>query len=144
MVMRRTLGTLALLAMVLVALAGCGDDQAVTVSPPPVDPVTLVSGTAGGGDLATSATDVSEHATLAAYVEQFDDPFAAKVTSAAGRVDVGNGQALLAQVVAIGCDAPPSAHVRGDVIVPAKVASPLQECFAPVTTVALAVVPATS
>ncbi|GAW49837.1 MULTISPECIES: hypothetical protein [unclassified Nocardioides] len=137
--MRQLLGT-TLLAMTL--LAGCGDDRAAEVSPPAeVDPVTLVSGTAGRGAEATHATDVSEDAALATYVEQFDDPFAAKVSAAAGRIDVGSGQVLLAQVVAIGCDAPTSAHVRGHVIVPAKVASPLQECFAPVTTVALAVVP---
>ncbi|MCW2772045.1 MAG: hypothetical protein JWN91_371 [Nocardioides sp.] len=139
MVMRQLLGT-TLVAMTL--LAGCGDDRAADVSPPAeVDPVTLVSGTAGDGDPARHATDVSEDAALAAYVEQFDHPFAAKVTGAAGQIDLGSGQALLAQVVAIGCDAPTSAHVLGNVIVPAKVASPLQECFAPVTTVALAVVP---
>jgi hypothetical protein len=49
-------------------------------------------------------------------------------------------------VVAVGCDRPPGAVVsldaNGDVqITPEEVASPLQECLAPVTTVALASVP---
>jgi hypothetical protein len=140
MVMRQLLGT-TLLAVSL--LAGCGDDRAADVSPPAeVDPVTLVSGTAGRGAEATHATDVTDDAALAAYVAQFDDAFAAKVVRAAGKVDVEDGQALLAQVVAIGCDVPPSARVRGETIVPGKVASPMQECLAPVTTVALAAVPA--
>ncbi len=48
----------------------------------------------------------------------------------------------MAQVVSVGCDVPPGATVQDGVIVPEKVASPLKECFAPVTTVALASVPA--
>jgi hypothetical protein len=138
--MRPLLGTLALMLALLPALTGCGDVDADVSPHAEVEPVMLVSGTAGGGDPAAHTTDVSDDAALAAYVEQFDDPFAAKVTVAAGRVDIGNGQALMAQVVAIGCDVPRSAYVRGETIVPAKVASPMKECFAPVTTVALAVV----
>ena len=49
-------------------------------------------------------------------------------------------------VVSIGCDVPPG--VDGDqsadgwVFTPQEVARPLQECFAPVTSVALVAVPA--
>ena len=146
--MRQLLGTLALLLVAVPSLGGCGSDQGVTVSPTPetqpaeTQPVTLVSGTAGGGEPEPQATDVTENAALASYVAQFDDSLAGEVTAAAGKVDVGDGEALLAQVVSLGCDVPPSAQVRGDVIVPEKVASPMKECLAPVTTVGLAVVPA--
>jgi hypothetical protein len=140
--MRHLVGAFAL----LLALAGCGSDTSATAACDSdadcyVAPV-LVSGTAGRGAEATHATDVTDDAALTAYVAQFDDAFAAKVVQAARKVDVEHGQALLAQVVAIGCDVPPSARVRGETIVPGKVASPMQECLAPVTTVALAAVPA--
>jgi hypothetical protein len=134
--MRRTLGALA----VLLALTGCGSGTS-TDSPPTRTPaetppeVTLVSATAAGGETEAQATDVSDDADLAAYVAQFDDAFAAEV-SAAARKAQGD---VLAQVVSIGCDVPPGASLQDDdVIVPEKVADPKQECFAPVTTVALA------
>ena len=94
--------------------------------------------TAGGGETETRATDVTDDADLASYVGQFDDAFAAKVTEAAQALE---GDVVLAQVVAVGCDVPPSAHVQDGVIVPEDVASPMKECFAPVTTVGLAAVP---
>lgn len=143
MVMRRLLGTLA----VLLALAGCGDDSQATDSPPPdAPPVVLVSATSGGGDPAEQATDVGDDAALASYVEQFSDGFADQVTAAAGRIEVGEGETLVAQVVTIGCDKPVRARVSGAghdvVLVPTPVPSPHRECFAPVTTVGLAAVPA--
>jgi hypothetical protein len=138
--MRQLLGT-TLLAFTL--LGGCGDDSGSDMGPTAeTHPITLVSGTAGGGEPEPQATDVTGDAALASYVEQFDDSLAGEVTSAAGKVDVTDGEALLAQVVSVGCDVPPSAHLRGDVIVPAKVAKPMMECLAPVTTVGLAVVAA--
>lgn len=98
----------------------------------------LVHATAGGGDATTEATDVTSDDALASYVEQFDDALAAKVTAAAEKVEVGDGEARIAQVVSVGCDVPPGASVVDGAIVPEKVVSPLKECFAPVTTVAVA------
>lgn len=127
--MRRTLGTLAL----LLATAGCGSDTRVEGNPDPAAPdVTLVSATAGGGKVEAKATDVSDQADLTAYVAQFDDALAAEVSAAARKLE---GDGVLAQVVAVGCDVPPDAAYQDGVIVPEKVADPKQECFAPVTTV---------
>ena len=143
MTMRRLLGTIA----VLLVLAGCGSESQVTVSPSLEDStVRLVSATAGGGAPANHATDVTDDAALASYVGQFSAGFADDVTAAAGSMDVGDGEVLVAQVVSIGCDKPLDAEVRatkgGVAMVPTPVPSPRRECFAPVTTVGLAVVPA--
>ena len=117
----------------MLAATGCGSDTEVDGAPPPAEPdVTLVSATAGGGEGATKATDVSDEADLAAYVAQFDDALAAEVSAAAQKVD---GDVVLAQVVSIGCDVPSEATLQDGVIVAEKVADPKQECFAPVTTV---------
>ena len=55
------------------------------------------------------------------------------------------GVTRTAAVVAIGCDVPPGVDVRragdGIEITPQEVAAPHEECFAPVTTVALKPVP---
>lgn len=134
--MRRLLGTLAVL-LSAAALAGCGDDVGVGQSPSPgATPhveMTLVHATSGGGHPEKQATDVTDRADLAAYVAQFDDVLAAKVTKAVRT----SGSPVLAQVVAVGCDVPPDATLEGDVIVPEDVPSPMKECFAPVTTVAV-------
>jgi hypothetical protein len=131
--MRPLLGTIAL----LLALAGCGDDDAGRSPAPGATPdveVTLVHATAGRGDPEEHATDVTERADLTAYVAQFSDVLAAKVTKAVRT----SGSPVLAQVVSVGCDVPRSAHLQGDVLVPVEVHRPTAECFAPVTTVAIA------
>jgi hypothetical protein len=148
--MRPLLGTFAVLLSLSAGLAGCGDEagdeagdddgSVQTDPPPPADPV-LVHATAGGGEPATTVTLLPDDDALAAYAEQFDDALATRIHGAADDVDVRDGQVLAAQVVAIGCDVPPAATLDGDAIVPEKVASPMKECLAPVTTVALAAVP---
>jgi hypothetical protein len=140
--MRQTLGML-LLALVL-PVAGCGDDEPDPESGSASTPV-LVAATSGGGDVATEATALDDDAAVTAYVGQFSDSFANEVSRAADELDVPTGSTLVAAVVSIGCDVPPGADVKrvsgGITIAPHAVASPLQECFAPVTTVALAAVP---
>ncbi len=135
--MRLLLGT-----VLLLALAGCGSDDARPASPPSGDgaapEVVLVSQTAGGGAEESRATDVTDPADLASYVARFDDGLAAEVTRAAGQVE---GDVVVAQVVSIGCGVPASAFVRGDVIVPRVIGKPSAECFAPVTTVGVAGLP---
>jgi hypothetical protein len=57
------------------------------------------------------------------------------------KADLPRDQKLAAAVVSIGCDVPPGVTVQkledGVAIVPREVPSPLPECLAPVTTVAL-------
>ena len=149
MVMRRSLAT-TLLAALLALTAGCGEEAGE--GPPghgseaAAPAATLVSGTAAGGEVSTRATPLDDETAVASYVEQFRGALVGDVLSAADRLEIGAGEVLVAAVVAIGCDVPPGAAVRGSgadvVIVPRKVASPVKECLAPVTTVALAVVPA--
>ena len=149
MVMRRTLGATLL---VPILLAGCGDASegpgdpgATATGGPPSSRVTVVSGTAAGGEVTEAVTVLDDDAAIAAYAGQFSGPLAGDVRRAAESADVAAASVLVAAVVAVGCDVPPHVDVSGagtDArFVVAKVASPHQECFAPVTTVALAVVP---
>ena len=156
MVMRTLLGT-ALLALVL--LAGCGDSEPGLLpdsrpgSPVPCDDgggdcasgTVLVSGTAGGGEVSTEATELPDAAAVRAYVKQFDESFAAEVRKAADEVGVLAGETVVAAVVSIGCDVPPGVDVTradGGIVIKAQhVSNPTLECFAPVTTVALVGVP---
>lgn len=145
-------------------LAGCGDDADPpsggtdsTGSDPapaptstqtdgdaaePVDyeVVSLPSETAAGGTVSPMLTPVGTPDELDTFVSQFRlDTFADEVrvnaTSASYEGD------LWAAVVSIGCDVPPGVFVEegeaGYLVTPEKVAKPLQECLAPVTTVAL-------
>lgn len=101
----------------------------------------LVHATAGGGKAATTVTRLPDDGALTAYAAQFDTALAAEVRRAADEVEVGSGEVLVAQVVAAGCDVPPGATFVDGAFVAEAVASPLPECFAPVTTVALAAMP---
>ena len=146
MVMRRILGTTLLVLALLFGAAACGDDEGVSaIGDPPAPEVTLVSGTAAGGEVADRVTVLDDAAAIAEYAGRFRGPFTGKVERAAARIDVRDGARLVAAVVAVGCDVPPHVDVagRGDdlTFVPARVPSARQECFAPVTTVALAAVP---
>ncbi|MGB0101941.1 MAG: hypothetical protein WBP61_16810 [Nocardioides sp.] len=151
--MRRLLGALAL----ALALTGCGEEDpgptstpsdTATSSPadrPAADPV-LVHATAAGGETAATVTRLPDDDALAAYVEQFRGGLPGLVTEAADGIAVRDGEVLAAQVVMIGCDVPPGAALTGTgdavAIVADKVTSPLKQCLAAVTTVALAAVPA--
>jgi hypothetical protein len=82
---------------------------------------------------------------VAAFIEPFERGLGQQIKDKVAATDVPEGQALVAAVVGIGCDVPPSVTITetggGVEITPDKVASPLPECFAPVTSVAMALVP---
>lgn len=145
-------GLARLLAGGLVAgmLAACGPDDGGGAASAAVR---LVSQTAGGGRTAARATRLPDQAAVDRYLAALDGALAAKVRAA---IADGGGPdpRLFAQVVAVGCDVPPGATAdvgdgdgagdgAGEVVVlrPEPVPSPRPECFAPVTTVALARLP---
>lgn len=104
------------------------------------DVVALPSMTAAGGSTSPMLTPVSTPDELDTFVSQFRlDDFADQVRTEATTASY-DGR-LWAAVVSVGCDVPPSVFVEegeaGYLVTPGKVADPLQECLAAVTTVAL-------
>ncbi len=170
MVMRRFLGpALPALLLVTVLASGCGDDESGTAtddatptasgSPSTGTPtadgndevdfelVDTITVTAAGGAVMPVAVPLSDEASVAGFNAQFDsDDMVQQINDAVAGAEVPDGQELYAAVVAIGCDSPTEVSVdetgAGLVITAAKVPSPKVECFAPMTTVALVVAPA--
>jgi hypothetical protein len=152
--MKRTLGSL-LATAALLTTAGCGSSSSSTAAgpdTPPPGPITgarvlpLISVTGGGGTVSTTATLLDSKAHLRAFTQQFRPPSIRLRVEAAVRQAATSGHLVYGAVVAIGCDRPPGAVVSLDAdgqvqITPEEVASPLPECLAPVTTVAIATVP---
>ena len=155
------------LASVLLAGCGSGDDGSAqdpadsttssTSETPPVDEptsdaptsaggldyevVSLISETGAGGRVSESATPVTDDRALRGFTRQFRSrSLAAKVGDA---TDGGRDPGVTTYVatIAIGCDIPPGVTVTageaGLLVSPTKVTDPLQECLAPVTTVAV-------
>jgi hypothetical protein len=159
--MRRTLGTLLTAGAVALATA-CGSTSSSVATDPgfpsssnPNSPgagpvpgahVTLVSMTGGGGRVSTEATLLDTATQVRAFTQQFGQPSTrSRVTQAVAKAGA-SGMAVYGAVVTIGCDRPPGADLMLDglgrvVITPREVASPLPECLAAVTTVAIASVP---
>jgi hypothetical protein len=169
--MRRTLGTLIVLAT-LVITAACGNTSSSSVATDPSqgpsqgpasDPagkpswppgtisdatvLPLISMTAAGGREARVATPLNTEAQIARFASQFRMPAVwHRIRAAIGDELKASDHEIVGQVVAVGCDRPPGVDViandEGQVeLVPREVASPLEECLAAVTTVAIAVLP---
>jgi hypothetical protein len=107
--------------------------------------VALLSETAAGGEVEHRATVLDDASAVNGFAAQFDSgAMSDELTTAVRGADVAEGQELAAAVVSIGCDVPPGVTVQklegGVAILPLKVKSPLKECLAPVTTVALVAV----
>ena len=135
--------------LAVAVLAGCGSEGgSAPISR--TDPaseldhtvVAILSATAVGGTVDNLATVLDADTAVADFTEQFDGhTLATQVGRAANRADTPPGQVLIGAVISIGCDVPPGVTVTstdvGVEIAAEKVLEPLQECFAPVTTVAL-------
>jgi hypothetical protein len=147
--MRRFLGTLPLL-LALALLSGCGDDDGTAGGPdsPEQEPelVQMLVLTAAGGEVSPAAYFVEDRQDLQAYVRTFEDRD--DVTAAVEQAieDAGDRVGrLAAATVAIGCDVPEGVsitmgkdrpEVRAD-----KITHPKQECFAPMTSIAVVEIP---
>src|SRR4051812_38472234 len=163
--MRRTVGTIVATAA-LAASVGCGASTSSTATdgpdsvgaggsgpdspgPGPVagaKVLPLISQTGGGGRVSTRATLLGTRAQVAGFTRQFRSPALAGRINAAVAEAAKSGYLVYGAVVGLGCDRPPGAVIaldaNGDVEITAEeVATPLPECLAPVTTVAVATVP---
>jgi hypothetical protein len=160
--MRRTLGPLLLLPLLLGALTGCGDDdesandgptpsESSNTAAPSPDPaaepvvVAVVSETNAGGTVSDVLSPV-DGAALDDFLTRLDSgSLGDKVRGEVESYDAPEGHSLGAAVVAVACDVPPGVSVTeagdGWAVSPHKVPSPLPECFAPVTTVVVVDVP---
>jgi len=159
--MKRLLG---LFLLVPWLLAGCGDSASdmatdptstpATASAKPTDrgsvefqEVAILSQTAAGGLVSEHAVRLDDQASRESFVAQFETPgLGRKIDNKIAATTVPSGFVLVGAVISIGCDVPPGVSVTaspddGWVITPQKVISPLQECFAAVTTVAIVAVP---
>jgi hypothetical protein len=157
--MRKPLGTLLILPSLLLGaplLGACGDDTASDPesqsSPEPTaldyDVLAIVSETAAGGAVSPTLTPLPGPEELTAFVEQFENGgFRDEVTAEVQGHEPRDGYVVSAAVVAIGCDVPPGVTVveteESYTVQADKVADPLKECFAPVTSVAVVEVPQT-
>jgi len=158
--MRRSLGALlAAAALAMSAACGSATSSADTGGPNGGGPATptpgstvpgartvLVSQTAAGGRVSARASLLDTPGHLAAFTRQFRMPaMRNRVHDAADRL-AKTGHVVVGAVVAVGCDQPPGVDVvygedTSIRLLPHEVATPLPECVAPVTTVALASVP---
>ncbi len=168
--MKPLLGPALSAALLAVLLAGCGDatsDSASDPAPektrptaeassmPTVDPtegleaqtIAIVSQTAVGGHVDLDAVPLADEAAQGEFTAQFNRPgMERKIAKAVAGATVPEGYTVMGAVVMVGCDVPPGVLVTqspdGWVVTPQPVVSPLQECFAPVTSVAIVAVPA--
>jgi hypothetical protein len=104
------------------------------------DVVALPFATAAGGTASAMLTPVDSPDELETFVSQFErDELAEEVRTAATTTSYDGD--LWAGVVSVGCDVPPGVTVSegeaGYLATPQKVVDPLDNCVAPVTTVAL-------
>lgn len=168
--MRRTRALLPALVGSLVLLAtACGSDEASTASDPasgevsstssgsessPGDPGDalvepslegLIALTAAGGEVTTTPTPVDTVEQQAAYLADFDQRMSGRLRAAVLTLSVPPGATLTATVVAVGCESPETVDITrtddGWTVVAPPTKGPEVQCFAPITTVALVLLP---
>jgi len=155
-------------------LAGCGEEEPVVTDDPAPSPssspssspsptqgspgdqvnfelVEMITETAAGGSLDDGqvAVPLTDDMAVQEFVSQFTtEGMTTRVQDAVDKTQIPDDMLLYGAIVAIGCDSPGSVFVtsgdRGLVITAQKVPTPILECFAPMTTVALVLVPASA
>ncbi|QIG41562.1 hypothetical protein G5V58_01155 [Nocardioides anomalus] len=163
-----------LLAVLLTGLTACGDDSGTVADDPPRsatptpsssdspggddrpgpgDPVefelvTTLTETAARGDVSTEAVPLPDDPAVQQFVAAFTEPLQASVEQAVAGAAVPDDMQLYGAVVNVGCDAPDQVQVVENAgalqVIAEKVPDPKRECFAPMTTVALVLVPASA
>lgn len=147
--MRRALGLLALLGSL--ALAGCGDEKAGGEAdddprgPVEFELVEMVTETAVGGMVSPGAVPLADMSAVQQFTGQFeDDRMETRLVQLVDGLEVPEDKAAYAAVVAIGCDIPTEVTVTstdtGIVIETVKPSLKPEECFAPMTSVAVVLV----
>jgi hypothetical protein len=114
-----------------------------------VEMVDIMTETAAGGTVSELAVPLGDQAAVDEFTAQFEPPrLPGRVNEAVAGAEVPDGMLLYGAVIAVGCDAPPGLQVvtseAGLQVTAAKVPSPHVECFAPMTTVAVFLVPASA
>ncbi|WP_067434757.1 hypothetical protein [Nocardioides jensenii] len=108
------------------------------------DEVAILHATGAGGESSTTPVVLDSPAAVADFVAPFTrGDLGQQVRATVTTTKVPADRTLVGSVISIGCDVPPGVNVTavdGVTITAQKVASPLPECFAPVTTVALVLV----
>jgi hypothetical protein len=168
--MKTPLGPVLSAALLAALRAGCGDASSDTASDPApdktrptatassmptVDPtegleaktIAIVSQTAVGGHVDLDAVPLADEGAQAEFAAQFNRPgMERKIARTVASATVPEGYTVMGAVVMVGCDVPPGVLVTqspdGWVVTPEPVVSPLKECFAAVTSVAIVAVPA--
>jgi hypothetical protein len=169
MTMHRFLGSVLPALLLAGILVGCGDDQSGTLSDDPAptasespsrpttgdeidfELVEMITETGAGGQVEADAAAVplTDDTAVQEFASQFEtEAMTTRVQDAVDKVDITDDKLLYGAIVSIGCDSPSDVFVtsgdQGLVITAQKVPSPLPECFAAMTTVALVLVPASA
>lgn len=108
----------------------------------------LVHETNAGGTVSDTLTPIDGDGLLDFLTQLDSSSLSEQVMTIAEDNPPADGHRLMAAVVALGCDVPPGVTVTGApddsgtwTVTPDKVTAPLQECLAPVTTIAVVDVP---
>jgi len=144
---------------VLILLAGCGSESSgasdgseptsgapTTSASAEPQTVGIVSATAAGGRVDLNAVPIDDDQSKQAFAAQFEQgAMYERIMKVIGAATIPESYTLMAAVVAIGCDVPTSVTAtqkdEGWVLEPVMPGKTMQECFAPVTSVAVVAVP---
>ncbi len=130
-------------------LAGCGSDPqdpGLQAADPEPELLQMVALTAAGGEVSPTAYFVDDPKGLKTYATTFEDRDGVVAAVQQAVEDAGDRQGrLAAATVAIGCDVPEGVSITegrdGPEVRADKISNPKQECFAPMTSIALVEIP---